>query len=409
MNVMTSSHLVDASSPRIAKSSLLVDVGWVAFIFGAANGLRIVPIENPERYFWAPLDAIVFYFLIRQSRLFVGVLKENRAIALWPALAAASAIWSVLPSTSLYFGLQLLMTILAGVLLCLYADLQKILILLFIGLFLTALASLAVCLAHFSRAFGANGEWLGVFPHKNFLGLYMTLFVITAICLFYSRWRRVLTLSGFMLGVALILLSRSGTALLSLLICFAVFVFLSAARYGNNALATLTGLTIAGAAAAAFIVGSGEFDVGTKILAALGKDSTLTGRTTIWDFGWEQFLHDPILGVGYRAYWDSPLTSSGMLQAVMKQSLPHFHNNFLDVAVGLGSVGLLLFLVGVGSTVATVARIYMRRPDYLNLWPVLFLCHTLVSCIAEAPIYLNHSLFQTLLIVATSARRRPAS
>jgi exopolysaccharide production protein ExoQ len=405
MNVMTSTQIIEASPPRIARSSLLVDVAWIAFIFGAAGGVRIVPIENPERYFWAPLDAIVFYFLIRQSRLFVGVLKENRAIALWPALAAASAIWSVIPATSFYFGLQLLMTILAGVLLCLYADLKKILILLFIGLFLTALASFAVCLAHLPRAIGVNGEWLGVFPHKNFLGLYMALFVVTAICLFFCRWRRFITLSGFMLGVALILLSRSGTALLSLVSCFAIFAFMSAARYGNNALATLTGLTIASAAVAIFVVGSGEFDVGTKILAALGKDPTFTGRTTIWDFGWEQFLRDPILGVGYRAYWDSPQTSSGMLQAVMKQNLPHFHNNFLDVAVGLGSVGFLLFLAGLGSTVATVGRIYMRRPDYLNLWPVLFLCHTLVSCLAEVPIYLNHSLFQVLLIVATSARR----
>lgn len=407
MNVEASKHALALRIASPASNLIsLSDIAWVVFIFGAAGGLRIAPIENPERYFWAPLDAIVVYFLIRQSRLFVGVLNKNRLLTLWAILGISSALWSVAPALSLYLGLQLLMTVLAGALLCLCAELEKIIKLLFVGLFLTAFASLVVCMAGLPRAISVNGEWLGVYPHKNMLGLYMTLLVTTSLCLCAARWRPVITSLGFFLGAALIALSRSGTALLSLVFCLSVFGFAAAARHGNRAFATIAGFSVAGAAIFAFITASGEFDVGAKILAALGKDTTLTGRTTIWDFGLEQFWREPFLGVGYRAYWESSLTSSKMLQAVMKQNLPHFHNNFLDVAVGLGIIGLILFVAGVFSVNVAAIQRYMNRPDFINLWPVLFLAHALVSCTVEAPIYLNHSLFQSLLVVAASARRR---
>lgn len=387
----------------------VADIAWIVFFFAASGGVRIIPIENPERYFWAPLDGIVAYLFVRQSNLFLDILGRNYALVSWAALATLSGLWSLAPGLSIYQGLQLFMTILAGVLLCLYAEIEKIMRLIFVGLLLTGLASLVVCVAGVDGTVGIHGEWVGVYPHKNVLGMFMTLLVITALCLIATGWRPIYSTVGAAVGMALLVLSRSGAALLSLFLCSAVFIFIVAGRYGSKAFAAITGAGLVIAASGLFIAISGEFDIGSRILEALGKDSTLTGRTTIWDFGLEQFWREPIIGVGFRAYWASDETSARTLEAVLKQKLPHFHNNFLDVAVGLGAVGLLLFLAGLWATASRALRRYFARPTVENIWPVLFMAHTLVSCSVEAPIFLNHHLFQVLLVVAASAReRRPA-
>jgi exopolysaccharide production protein ExoQ len=387
-------------------SRLIADLGWIVFFFAASGGVRIIPIENPERYFWAPLDAIVAYLFVRQSHLFLGILAKNITLVSWAVLATLSGAWSLAPGLSIYQGLQLFMTILAGVLLCLYTDLAGIMRLVFIGLLLTGLASVIVCSAGVSGTVGINGEWVGVFPHKNVLGMFMTLLVVTGLCLAAMGWRSALGLGGAAIGTMLLVLSRSGAALLSLFVCSSIFLVAMAGRYNNRAFAAVAGVGLALAAAFLFVAISGEFDLASRILEALGKDSTLTGRTTVWDFGLEQFWRSPVIGVGFRAYWESTETSAKALEAVLKQRLPHFHNNFLDVAVGLGAVGLLLFLAGLGTVVSRVLGRHLTRPTMENLWPVLFVAHTLATCSVEAPIFLNHHLFQALLVVASSARER---
>jgi exopolysaccharide production protein ExoQ len=404
---MTASYSETKSTPSPVSrrgSRLIADLGWIVFFFAASGGMRIIPIENPERYFWAPLDAIVAYLFVRQSHLFLGVLAKNITLVSWAVLATLSGAWSLAPGLSAYQGLQLFMTILAGVLLCLYASLAEIMELVFIGLLLTGVASLIVCAAGVNGAISINGEWIGVYPHKNVLGMFMTFLVLTGLCLAAMGRRRALSLGGAAIGTTLLVLSRSGAALLSLFVCSSVFLVALAGRYGSRAFAAVAGAGLVVAAALLFIIASGEFDIASRILEALGKDSTLTGRTTIWDFGYEQFWRSPVLGVGFRAYWESDETSARRLEAVLKQKLPHFHNNFLDVAVGLGSVGLLLFVAGLWTVASRALGRYFGRPTIENLWPVLFMTHTLVTSSVEAPIFLNHHLFQALLVVAASAR-----
>jgi exopolysaccharide production protein ExoQ len=398
------------SLPRasaVRRSHLLGDAAWIIFLFVAAGGLRILPIESPERYFWVLMDAIVVYLFIRQSHQFLEMLGKNKILASWGILAALSSLWSFDPGLSLYWGLQLVMTALAGCLLCLYADLKRIIQFVFLALLLTTLVSFAVCIAGIAGAFGDDGEWKGVFPHKNELGMTMTLFVITALCHAASQWPRIfsagLSAGSAGLGVVLLILSRSGTALVSLVLCLAVFAFAITGRYGNRAFAAMTGLGVAAIAIGIFVAASGESDIAARTLQALGKESTLTGRTTLWDLGIEQFWRQPILGVGYRAFWESPQLRANVA-APMKGVLPNFHNNFLDVAVGLGTLGLAVFIAGILEVTIRVVRRFFNRPNFVNLWPVLFISHILVSCLVEAPIYANHGFFQILLVAAASAR-----
>lgn len=354
------------------------------------------------------MDVVVAYFFIRQSRLFLPILAENKTLISWAVLATMSGLWSLAPGLSIYHGLQFLMTLLAGVLLCLYADLEDIIQLYFFGLLLIALVSFAVCVAGLPEAFSINHDWKGVLPHKNMLGYAMTCFVITGLCLWAARWRPMLSVGAVALGLTLLIFSRSGTALVSFFLCLASFGVALAVRQGNRVIGVIGGLALAALAIGIFFLGSEELDVVSSILGALGKDKSLTERTTLWDFGLEQFWQEPLLGVGFKAYWENPLTSAATLRSVLKQELSYFHNNFLDIAVGLGVAGLLVFAVGLALVIFHSLRRYFAAPNFINLWPVLFVVNTLVTCTVEGPIFVNHSLAQLFLLVCVSARPRTA-
>ncbi len=70
---------------------------------------------------------------------------------------------------------------------------------------------------------------------------------------------------------------------------------------------------------------------------AVGRDSSLSGRTYLWARGFQAFLSKPLWGWGY----DSNTS-------IMSKSVIHygqFHNGYLNVAVAGGSIGFIFLLV----------------------------------------------------------------
>ncbi len=79
----------------------------------------------------------------------------------------------------------------------------------------------------------------------------------------------------------------------------------------------------------------------------MGKDTTFSSRTVIWEVVKEHIEWAPYLGTGYGAYWTGPFPGSPSYVFV---PLMHFypseaHNGYLDVVNDLGMVGLLCVLV----------------------------------------------------------------
>jgi O-antigen ligase len=146
----------------------------------------------------------------------------------------------------------------------------------------------------------------------------------------------------------------------------------------------------------------------TVVLDALGKDTTLSGRTVLWDFGMRQVEATPILGVGYKAFWETPATSSAYLRYWMGQDIWTFHNNFIDVLVALGLVGLLAFVIGLAVSLANALSRFSASRSPINAWALLFLVHSLVVSMAEDTLFYNHSLYQVLLVIVGTRLAKPA-
>ena len=85
-------------------------------------------------------------------------------------------------------------------------------------------------------------------------------------------------------------------------------------------------------------------DVG---LTALGKESTLTGRTYLWSQGIKFGIQQPFLGVGYGAFWviGRPLAEQLWYEFLIFDRMGfHFHNLFINVFVELGIGGFSLIV-----------------------------------------------------------------
>ena len=77
------------------------------------------------------------------------------------------------------------------------------------------------------------------------------------------------------------------------------------------------------------------------ILRPLGEDPNLSGRTIIWDWYFEAFLWEPIIGVGWGNTYNWPLTEGDIYPTG-----GYFiaHNGFLDIGLVTGGVGVILIV-----------------------------------------------------------------
>ena len=116
------------------------------------------------------------------------------------------------------------------------------------------------------------------------------------------------------------------------------------------------------------------------LVHSLGRNSTLTGRTTIWKAVLS--LHtNPLVGTGFESFW-----LGGRLEAVWNMSvrgIQEAHNGFIELYLNLGWVGLLLL----GGLIVTGYRnclIALRRDPEAGSLRLAFLTAALIFSLTEA-------------------------
>ncbi len=233
----------------------------------------------------------------------------------------------------------------------------------------------------------------------------MALLFITALCLCLQGWRRWLTIPCMALAVVLLYLSKSAAPLLALAASLSPLFLVAAFRLGRWAFMLTTGAGLMAVALGVLVVVGGEIDIYRKILEAVGKDSTLTGRTLLWEIGMDAFLSRPILGYGYKGYWHDPLgTGPQLVRILTDQALWFFHNNYLELAVAFGFMGPVLLAT---SLLAALWRAFSRLAasrQPICLWPILLILQLAVFSLAENPFVQEHSYGHILFILAVVAR-----
>jgi len=205
----------------------------------------------------------------------------------------------------------------------------------------------------------------GYFEGKNYLGecaapaLLLSLYEMRC-----PGWgRRALGFSVFVLAILLVFLSHSKTALGLAL----VSPFLASLTLTVRKMTRISPAIILLSIPISWIVLSHVSNLSMERLSyILYGDSSLTGRTVIWDFAQSEIQRSPFLGWGYQSFWLVPGSPSLEAPGWVK-GMPNAHNGYYDTMLELGRVGLAFLSVFILATLHAIGRVADRNPARARL------------------------------------------
>ena len=311
----------------------------------------------------------------------------TRDIVLWlfVGIALASVLWSADTGSTLD-GVRgwLRMFIFGAYLATRYSikDQMKILIWVF-GI--TAILSLAVALIipSYGLSLSHLGAWEGIFPHKNMLGYPMALgaifFLIAAIKDRKPNW---LAWGGFVLAVALNVLSRSSAGLMCLLVLLSLMPLYQVVKQGYKLKTVLLSLVcILAGGVTIFILGNLE----TILVDILGEGLTFNGRIPIWSLIIEQG-EQPWLGYGYNAFWHSDTGAFVARYAWSESVIPtqfNAHSTYMEIFAQLGFLGVSLYVISLVTVSIRVIILLFLTKKIEFFWLLQFLVFICVAGFAD--------------------------
>jgi O-antigen ligase len=195
----------------------------------------------------------------------------------------------------------------------------------------------------------------------------------------------------------LVLLSTSKTALLAALLGLGVIGLGALVRRGP-----VHAIIAVCAVLAAAIAGGGVVLLAPDlVVAALGRDLTLTGRTEIWEASARFVEARPWLGYGYYAFWLPEMGPAYWVREAVQWPVASAHSSWLELALGLGRVGVAVFAIQLLATLAHGARSAMQ--PQAGLWAPAFLAVFALYTFSESHALQANNLFWTIY-VAVAAR-----
>lgn len=401
---------------RIAKSALIdpdrnglygaAAVALSFFVFAYSSKFGMVSVLA---YYgvWLPLVVVDY-------RRVLGNYARYWWIFGFGILALLSSFWSDAMSVTLRASIQYMTHIICALIAMRVISITTLTRGALIGIVVVLLYSLLFGIYLFD-ALDGTFSFVGAFSSKNQLGFYASLGVIFAACsVLVLRQRDILWLGiagvAGLLSAYCLFASQSATsvittaAVVALVIGFLPMGMLSPA---NRKMIFLALVGMGGL----LVVASLQFGLLDAILGIFGKDSTLTGRTYLWQQGIEAAKASPILGVGYQGFWVMGFFDAERLWNdffITTRSGFHFHNTYIEATVENGFVGLaLLVIVLYGTLIGHLRSMLMKNEDPQGL--ILFaLCGLfVVRSFVEIDIIFAYQIGSFLLYYAAGKLTLP--
>jgi exopolysaccharide production protein ExoQ len=252
----------------------------------------------------------------------------------------------------------------------------------------------------------STGEWKGVFGQKNHLGLCMAFaFSGLPFCGFRNGLGLLKIISLAVLPIGLIFLSHSRTSLILVAILVAVRIIGPLiVRAQREQLPFLLYSVFAGLATVGLAATVGR----DTILSALGRDTTLTGRTEHWAILGTFALRHLWLGYGYQAFWTNhgdALSAMNAIGAAMTGS----DSGYLDTLLQFGVVGIGMMVIVLLVSSRDFLRLLRRSSvPLLAFWYAGLILTVYVGSITEG-LFPGTGGFSTFVFVVACAALRNLS
>jgi len=376
-------QLRPSSSSRILDKFALLPILACAFsiiltplmnFYAADHTLRSTPDPGlSNRLFWPAMTAVSLILAAANYSRFSKLTFPThiRWLFAYLALAGASVLWAFKPEFSFVRFLQQVMVLTSIILPAMLATRTADLIRgMFICFAIAATMNIFFVLdpkPPNPKVFEPEG-YVGYFEGKNYLGEFAALAFLLALHeAFCSGFRRALGIVFTVIAAVLMLLANSKTAIglsvvapsLAAVTLFirkktriSVAILLLSIPFGYKVLNITTGFNT------------------NRLSYMLYGDSTLTGRTTIWDFADSEIARRPLLGWGYQSFWLVGPDAPSVVEAPgWVKRMPNAHNGYKDTMLETGQVGLILLLAFILTTLHAIGRMADRDPA--RAWVVL--------------------------------------
>jgi exopolysaccharide production protein ExoQ len=243
------------------------------------------------------------------------------------------------------------------------------------------------------------GAWQGIFEQKNICGSVFTLLLLPIF--FVETKRRFGQLLRWLYGgslLGIIAMTQSAGAWVVCSSCISFIVLMRAFAALSRRAAAVLAITLAGIGICAGYIILEYFG---SIMQMVGKDPTMTGRTTIWAFLLPSIMKHPLVGYGYMAFWQEGLKgeSANVALSMNWPGIGYSENGLIDLLLGLGAIAVLLFLLIFGRAVRDAFYCFSKNRSPRVMWYISMLFFVTVSNIAAGQIFCPSNLGCILQVV----------
>lgn len=339
---------------------------------------------------WAIAFGIIFLIVISRWRSVVNMSLRMKILSSTVLFATSSFLWSVDPPLSLRSGIYLLFNMSLVFYLVQRFSLQEMMrffIALGVGVAVLSFATAILLPSYAWTRVGSRQALQGVFVAKNLLGNNAVLLLTPALFIrSMRRTARLVYVSGLS---ALIVLSFSVQAWAAALFCFSFAVIgILFRRLRSKDAIWIAYITVLPLLFAIITLLTNWLE----ILQFLGKDPTISGRTTIWGAVLEAVMKRPVLGWGYNAFWQGLQGESGRVLVIIHFPIAQAQNGLLELLLGIGAVGVLTVLATFVQAFRNIVRCFRSGAFEAANWYLLIVLVTIYYSIGEANLLIPNTL-----------------
>ncbi|QHC67236.1 exopolysaccharide production protein [Rathayibacter sp. VKM Ac-2759] len=233
----------------------------------------------------------------------------------------------------------------------------------------------------------SGGPIQGLVGTRNQLGLVCLLAIVTfSIELVTRSLARGPAVASIVLAALTLLFTRSAVSAGVLVVAAVVALALRWVRRGDGTQRRTRQYVTLGIALAAALT---AWIFRSRVIDLLNAGSEFEFRVRLWEQVGRFFDLAPIIGWGWVGYWRTDLYPFTAIDYLSGRPHSSSLNAVFDVALQVGVVGVVLFLVLVGLALWRSWLIASERKAVVHVWPVLVLTVLIVTALAESSILLD--------------------
>jgi exopolysaccharide production protein ExoQ len=381
--------------------SLIVYSGGILTLIASGGGgeadVEVSYDTSSIRIFYFVTYLITFLLLLLRWRRVLDAIDRDKYIWILVALPLVSIIWSGDRAATLKDSVTMIGSSMFGLYLATRYTIEQQLQL------LATAASIAIALSTlfviFLPSYGIMkdlhlGAWRGIHTHKNGLGQLMALSMLVFTVLVVDNKRHYYLWLGLLASVTLLVLSRSTASMTNAGLVIPFFIILNALRLNYKLMIP----TLLGILTITLTVSFWIKDNADAVAGSVGKNTTLTGRTAVWEFVGDMIQKQPWLGYGYGGFWGGLDGPSAYVWRATQWNPTHPHNGLLQLWLELGLLGVTIYLIGFWRCLVR-ALAYIRSTNKLaGIWPMAYLIYLILLNLTESHLVSSNSIIWVLYV-----------